>query len=1522
MPRQPVQGRQPAAAGLRLATHNVHGLQAHIGMLAAVWVQLRLDVVLVQETWVQFYDAPRVVKLLQAACKRVDPHHSGFEVFWGFNTAANAGHSAGVAVLVRKALVDNGHLTVAPQQVQASNTGRLVRVPVRWGGHTMSLVSVYVPNAGQDQRGFVEKDMRSAIPLQGACIVGGDFNFVQDPALDKIHVSEPAQVASAVAARAFMQQFSELGDVFRLLHPTRRVYTYHCHTSASRLDRIYASIALNQYVQACGVGAQSPSDHRPVVMQMGARVAPKHGRGLRRARVSQVWEVQATREQLQQGVQALAEEAPQDDHALLAWWPVFKGECLLLCERLAREARQLTGGVVNASRQQAAACLAGAFEQVERATGAQQLEQALQCVLQARQQWREQVMQQVLRSDWEQRREWIHTGERPNPVLTSAIRTKAAAQDLHVAGLQCPVTGRMVQEGKPVAQVAAEYWGRVSKEHTGDPQAREEVLAAVRAANLTVPADAAEAVGDPLVMVAEVRGALKRSKPGKAPGLDGLPVEMYRRCMGVCAPVLARVYSAMGATGHAPRGFNDGVIVTFHKAGVRSDPANYRPITLLNTDYRVLAKLLAYRLRHVQGAVIEPEQVAFLPGRLIGDNVMLLQLLPHALPASSCAAAVFLDFRKAYDTISRDMLYQLLQVAGLGEGFLAWVKLLLQCTNSCACVNGFVSNMVPVAAGVRQGCPLAPQLYLFVAQALLSHLKAKGFGVLVGSKRVTATQFADDAQVFLQSYEQVPELLQAMDTFKAATGQALNASKCKLVLVGYGARKLYWQKVFQQWMEQHMAEQAVLQQDISGAQPQVGAGRGRGGRRQQREVRLKILRTDRGDFRRGVAGPQQLVQQMRERAADMQRVHRDQAFQQARIRTWATEAAAVQLCDDPCAVLPDAQYAGIPLVGGAHALGVTHMADGRSTVDWQQLQEAVSGRYSKICKLPLSRFGRAFAASAYGLSKLLFAAEFVGMPPQSVLQELHRITGALVDRGVSPDQLTQHGFTGVSVRAVVGHPQEGGFGVMPVEEHIRARHAKWAMRLICGSDSVPWVHVARHILTPPAQQGAGQWQLALAACCAGGQGDPVPPGAPWLLRPTSNLPVPIQRLAQALQVLPQWRDVANAQLTLGPWCAKAPLWCNPFLCPVGVQGQGLPWRGLECQFPEVAALGTINTIQDALVAHAEVTACHQYACYRATVWPFWLCSAVIFGDWQVAESVLTGLVEAIPAAWRQAAAMHVEHAMGGPQQQVMSMPEVAALLQSRLGWVLPNGQRRVIEDMTVKSFTGLQQEPGQCVWQKYVAAALEVQDAAPTAQDAADFGGFLQKVWKVPWDNKRKEILWRLLHNGLPTAARMGGRIDMPCACGEAVPDWMHHFWCCPVAQHVVCVVQAQLPQGTPPLQTSNLLLGRVPYAGMHAGVWAVVVLAALNAMEKGRSLLTLWALQQMRGEVVPQHLHSVAQRLQVAAQVARSTFWDMLQDFVSVRLCPPAWLLQLTSAHPLLAVEAAADGDMRLCVHRRGQGA
>jgi hypothetical protein len=274
-------------------------------------------------------------------------------------------------------------------------------------------------------------------------------------------------------------------------------------------------------------------------------------------------------------------------------------------------------------------------------------------------------------------------------------------------------------------------------------------------------AEQAAELGNAAVSVEEVEKAILATAPGKAPGLDGIPGKLLRRYRQQLAPILAKLYSAIGATQQCPPGFVDGAVVPVLKPG--GGPTNvdaYRPIQLLNYDYRLMAKLLAYRLLKVAGVMIDPAQCAFLQHRHIGDSVQLLQLLPQVLRAPhQTAIAAFLDFRKAYDTLSREFLFAAGETLGVGPGFLGWMRLMLTDTLTCAVVNGFRSSFCRCDAGVRQGCPLAPLMYLFAGQALLCHLKQCGIDIDVAAGRLVATQYADDVEPLLPGEAAVPALL-------------------------------------------------------------------------------------------------------------------------------------------------------------------------------------------------------------------------------------------------------------------------------------------------------------------------------------------------------------------------------------------------------------------------------------------------------------------------------------------------------------------------------------------------------------------------------------------------------------------------------------------------------------------------------------------------------------------------------------------------------------------------------------------
>ena len=185
----------------------------------------------------------------------------------------------------------------------------------------------------------------------------------------------------------------------------------------------------------------------------------------------------------------------------------------------------------------------------------------------------------------------------------------------------------------------------VSAQRAVDAEAQATVLAA-----LDGHAQLAESAGGgTAVSAAEVKAALRKARPTAA-GLDGLKVHLYRAARDLFVPLLTRLFTAIGEQDRMPPGYHTGVIVPLHKGGPdRTRASQYRPITLLNLDYRLLAAVLATRLSSCLPGVIDPVQTAFLRDRSIGENIWFLQLLPHALAGEGRSAVVAVcDFVKAF----------------------------------------------------------------------------------------------------------------------------------------------------------------------------------------------------------------------------------------------------------------------------------------------------------------------------------------------------------------------------------------------------------------------------------------------------------------------------------------------------------------------------------------------------------------------------------------------------------------------------------------------------------------------------------------------------------------------------------------------------------------------------------------------------------------------------------------------------------------------------------------------------------
>ncbi|NBK23353.1 MAG: hypothetical protein EOM68_15140, partial [Spirochaetia bacterium] len=779
-------GRTLHTPGLRIATHNVSGLTsaAAVFSLVQAWSKAHLDIICLQETWVgrpSGHSESTVTLWLRQATDSL--HFPPFDIFWAHNTR-HPDQNNGVAILIRPSPHVNAtaHLP--------NENGRLQSIFIRWAGHSFSLFNSYWPSTGPSDRAtFLHSILTPALAecAHPSCLVG-DFNFTPQPELDRRPLSHTTMTSDMHSATLLSSTLPHHLDVYRHRHPTGKAFSFHRPNQCARLDRLYLPADICASVRSASIVFCPHGDHHAVAIHLlPATPLQPRGRGRRRLPHS----LPSCSSSLSSWSQRAVAYGLSLSHAdLLRWWPTLQ-QCLITYTRSLHSHDRRCRAATTRPLQGAQDALHTAMQALSHATPAN-LSNALLAAASAHNSYRDLHINAAQHQASSARHAWLHAHERPSRLLTSLLSPPVSSSAIASLAHE---DGSLLFDNTAIANRLNAYYAAISGPRTTDPAAQEAILAALQteiergSVHTILPAQGL-AAGAAEVTHEEVVYALQRTNPTSSPGHDGIPYSLWRIDNYCWAPLLAHLFTAVGTLGLLPPGFNKGTITPIPKQGATntSAPPSYRPITLLPCLYRLLGKILAYRFGIALAPALGPEHAAFLPGRRIEDNINFTSLLPPALHAAGVTAATFfLDISKAFDTIDRPFLYRLMTTLGASSGMINWARLLLHNTVASTHANGVESLIQHWHAGVRQGCPLSPLLYLFVAQSLASWLRAQpNIGVTIDGHRFVSSHYADDTQIHQAdlSPATLATIAPLLNTFATATGQAINLSKSCALLSG------------------------------------------------------------------------------------------------------------------------------------------------------------------------------------------------------------------------------------------------------------------------------------------------------------------------------------------------------------------------------------------------------------------------------------------------------------------------------------------------------------------------------------------------------------------------------------------------------------------------------------------------------------------------------------------------------------------------------------------------------------------
>eukprot|EP00253_Pinus_taeda_P016222 PITA_16222 len=296
-----------------------------------------------------------------------------------------------------------------------------------------------------------------------------------------------------------------------------------------------------------------------------------------------------------------------------------------------------------------------------------------------------------------------------------------------------------------------------------------------------------------VVIKEEVENIIKSMEKDKSPGPNGWTIELFSHFFDSIGDELTEDVEESRRKGEIFPPFNATFIALIPKKEDPDSFEDFRPISLCNCVYKIIAKIIVVRLKPVLSRSISSEQFGFLDGRQIHETKGVAQETIHSIRQSIKKGAVIkIDLSKAYDRISWTYLRMLLTHLGFKLDFINWIMGCVTSVRFAVLINGASSHFFKGQRGLRQGFPLSPLLFLLVAEGLSRLiLEARRIGLIKGLEVavnlfISHLLFVDDILLFTNgSLNELKELKNILDLFMKATGMQINLRKSQLLMEGF-----------------------------------------------------------------------------------------------------------------------------------------------------------------------------------------------------------------------------------------------------------------------------------------------------------------------------------------------------------------------------------------------------------------------------------------------------------------------------------------------------------------------------------------------------------------------------------------------------------------------------------------------------------------------------------------------------------------------------------------------------------------
>ena len=647
--------------------------------------------------------------------------------------------------------------------------GRCVSMIFRWGGVKTRIVSVYAPAAPSEREAYFDElagKLQDDLPEEAELIImGGDWNCVPSPELDR-RGGNPGAGTIGITELNNITDDLDVEDIWRARNPEGFVTTWEGNNVACRLDRFYTSNNYEAWIEEVRHEECPYSDHRCVMLRVSPPEAVAIGKGtwsfnnslLRHSRFCEVLR------------KVIAEELDQQSsESILDKWETFKFKA----KRLARK----FGTIQKEQQKKGKDKLSKEIESMEQRLKFHPSPQVRTAHKEARTALHTLLKGEVEGARTRSKQREVAFGSVPSKFFSQMENARAEKQIINVLE-----EGGIANTTTPtILESATQFYEELYSEVPDTKETRKSTDFIMNNIGSYLKDEDRRQL-DRQIGLQDITEAVGRAGKGRSPGPDGLTAEFYSHFAKELAPYLLTVFKEIREQGTLLESMKDATIVLLFKKGARENVRNYRPISLLNVDLKILTKILSSRLSKVMSQLVGKGQTQ-VKGRYIQENVRtLLDLTYHFNATKGKGVVLLLDQEKAFDRLSWTYMKKVLETMGFGNEFRDWIDILYQDGRGQLKVNNTLGRKFAVKRGVRQGDPLSPLLYVLAIEGLAATIRKNkeitGVDIPGWTLNTLKVQmFADDTAIFLRNMSEIKEVRKVLKVFESASNAKVNWAK-------------------------------------------------------------------------------------------------------------------------------------------------------------------------------------------------------------------------------------------------------------------------------------------------------------------------------------------------------------------------------------------------------------------------------------------------------------------------------------------------------------------------------------------------------------------------------------------------------------------------------------------------------------------------------------------------------------------------------------------------------------------------